>query len=274
MNEKVTIIQPPRSWASLGIGELWDYRELIYFLIWRELKGRYRQMALGPLWLIMKPLAAMVVFTIVFGRLAKIPSEGVPYPLFVFSALIPWHYFSSAAASATNSLVGQLGVISKVYFPRMVVPIAAVMAGVAELLASFLVFLAMMHWYKFYPTARLFILPVYGIMAASMALAVGLWLASLSVRFRDVGFGVGYLMQAWLFLSPVIYPNSVVPEQWRTLYAVNPMVTVIEGFRWCLLGLGQGPNSWHFLTFLMILLALMLGAYYFRRTDQIIVDVL
>jgi len=274
MSENVTVIRPSRRWVSLGLRELWDYRELLYFLVWRDLKGRYRQMALGPLWLVIRPMVTLLIFTFVFGSVARIPSEGLPYPLFAFAALVPWQFFSSSTSGSANSLVSHLGVISKVYFPRLVLPMAVVIAGLIEMAVSLLAFTGLMLWYRVYPTANVFVLPVYVIMAAATSLATGLWLASLSVRFRDVSFAVGYLMQAWLFLSPVIYPSGLVPHGWRWLYSLNPMVPVIEGFRWCLLDTGRVPASSHLIAGSLVMVALVVGALVFRRTDQTVVDLL
>lgn len=274
MSEDVTIIRPPRPWVGLGIRELWNYRELLYFLIWRDFQGRHRQMALGRFWLLVKPLVTMVVFTLVFGRLAGIPSEGIPYPLFALAALVPWQFFSSAASGSASSLVSYMRVISKIYFPRLVIPTALVAAGLLEMAVSFLTLMGMMLWYGVSIKPNIFLLPFYVFLAAVTALSVGLWLACLSVRFRDVTFALNYLMQVWLFMSPVAYPSSLVPDNWRWIYVLNPMVTVIEGFRWCLLDSGTGPTVGHLIAGFCGLVALAAGVVVFRRTEQTVVDLL
>ena len=272
MGAPALVIQPTRGWSSLALHELWEYRELLWFLTWRNIKGRYRQMALGPLWIVIKPLVNMVIFSVIFGRLAKLPSEGLPYPIFTYTALLPWTYFSSAAGESVGSLVSQMGVISKVYFPRLVVPISAVLSGLVDLAISFLILLGMMAYYGFAPSLAMLTLPLYVLLATAIALGVGLWSATVTVRFRDLGFVVGYGLQAWMYATPVAYAASLIPQRWQWLYQLNPMYWVIEGFRWALLGKGQAPQPLMLVPVGFVLLLLISGAFVFRRTERTIVD--
>jgi len=266
-------IQPARGWQALGLRDVWQYRELLYFLCWREIKSRYRQMALGPLWILLMPLANMVIFSVIFGTWAQLPNEGLPYPLFYYAALLPWQLFSVSARSSATSLVSNLGLISKVYFPRLIIPISTAVIGLLDFAMSFTLLLGMMVWYRIVPPPTAVFFPAYLLLAMAAALAVGLWLAALAVKFRDVGYGVGYLLQFWMFAT-VIFPSAQVPEHWRLLYRLNPMQTVVEGFRWTLLGRGHAPDVVHGVTAILVLLALVSGAYVFRRTERTVVDIL
>lgn len=266
------VIQPTRGWRSLALHELWEYRELLWFLTWRDIRGRYRQMALGPLWIIIKPLVNMVIFSLIFGTLAKLPSEGVPYPIFTYTALLPWGYFSGAAGASVGSLVSRMGMISKVYFPRLVVPVSAVLSGLVDLAVSFVVLLGMMAYYGFAPHLTVLTLPLYVLLATATALGVGLWSATLAVRFRDLQFAITYGLQIWIYATPVAYAASLIPERWQLLYQLNPMYWVIEGFRWALLGTGQGPKPPMLIPVGFVLLLLISGAFVFRRTERTIVD--
>ena len=268
------VIQPTRGWGSLALHELWQYRELLWFLTWREIKGRYRQMALGPLWIIIKPLVNMVIFSVIFGTVAKLPSDGLPYPIFTYTALLPWTYFSSAAGASVGSLINQMGVISKVYFPRLVVPISAVLAGLVNLAISFLILLGMMAYYGFAPSLATLTLPLYVLLATAAALGIGLWSATLAVRFRDLQFAISYGLQAWMYATPVAYAASLIPERWQLLYQLNPMYWVIEGFRWALLGKGQAPQPLMLVPVGFVLFLVISGAFVFRRTERTIVDLL
>lgn len=270
----VTRIEPERGWVLVDLQELWVYKDLIYLLIWREIKGRYRQMALGPLWIVIQPLMQIVVFSLVFGRLAKIPSDGIPYPVFAYTALLPWQLFATAVSKSAGSLVANMNIISKVYFPRMVVPIAAVFAGVVDFSLSFGILLAMMLFFDTYPNLAVVLLPFYLLLGIATALGVGLWLASLSVRFRDVSFAITYIVQLWFYATPVVYPSSLVPEQWLMLYRLNPMAEVIEGFRWALLNRGHAPDGMTGVVLIEVLVLLVTGAIVFRRTEGSIVDLL
>jgi lipopolysaccharide transport system permease protein len=227
-------IEPPKGWASIGLRELWDYRELLYFLTWRDVKVRYKQTALGAAWAIIQPLFMMLVFSLFFGRLAKIPSDGIPYPIFTFCALLPWQLFAHALTESSNSLVANERLITKVYFPRLVVPIAAVLGGLVDFAVAFGILLVMMLYYGIVPTWAIVTLPGFILLAVMTALGVGLWLSALNVKYRDVRYTINFLIQFWLFATPVAYPSSLVPEKWRALYGLNPMAGVVEGFRWAL----------------------------------------
>lgn len=268
----VTIIQPMRGWSSLALHELWQYRELLWILSWREIQVRYRQMALGPLWILIGPLVKMVIFSLIFGRLAKLPSDGLPYPIFTYTALLPWDYFSGAASASVRSLLSYVNLISKVYFPRLIVPISAVLSGLVDLLISFLVLLGMMIYYGFMPSLALLLLPLYLLLAAATALGVGLWSAALTVRFRDLQLVVSYGLSAWMYATPVAYSASLIPERWLLLYQLNPMYWVIEGFRWALLGKGQPPQLFMLAPVGFVLFLLLSGAFVFRRAERTVVD--
>lgn len=272
--EQIVEISPRRGWSSLGLGEVWEFRELLFFLIWREVKGRYRQMALGPLWIILKPLVTMVVLSIIFGRVAKLPSDGLPYPLFAYSGLLPWTLFAVATSKSTSSLVTNLNVISKVYFPRLVVPIAAACSGLVDFCMSFLILLAMVFFYGLTPSPNIVFLPAFLLLAVASALALGLCLATLAVRFRDVAFGVEHMLQVMIYLTPVVYPSSMLSQPWKSLYLLNPMAVVIEGFRWSLLGHGQPPSLISLAVAGAVLVFMLLGALWFRRTERSIVDLM
>ena len=267
-------IEPTHGWSRLALHELWEYRELLYFLTMRDIKGRYRQMALGPLWIIIKPVINMVIFSVIFGGLAKLPSDGLPYPIFTYTAILPWTYFSGAAGASVGSLVSRMSVISKVYFPRLVVPISAVLAGLVDLAVSFLVLLAMMAYYGFTPSWGILTLPFYVLLATATALGVGLWSAAITVRFRDLQMAISYGLQVWMYATPVAYTASLVPEQWQLLYQLNPLYWVIEGFRWALLGAGEAPQPLMLIPVGLVLLLLISGAFVFRRTERTIVDLL
>lgn len=270
----VTIIRSSAGWGDLRLRELWEYRDLLYFLLWREVKGRYRQMALGPLWIVLSPLANVVIFSVIFGGLAGLPSDGVPYPLFTYVALLPWRFFASAAGNSANCLVNQQHLIAKVYFPRLVVPVSAVMSAFVDFLASFAVLAGMMAIYRVGPSWTVLVLPLYLLLAAGAALAVGLWLAGLSVKFRDVSLGLNFALTGWMYLTPVAYTSSLIPEQWRSLYRLNPMAGVVEGFRWALLGVGNGPDWAVAAPALLVAGLLVAGTYYFRFVERTIVDLL
>ncbi len=265
-------IRARRGWSALNLSDLWEYRELLYFFIWREIKGRYRQMALGPLWIILKPFMTMVVMSLVFGKLAKIPSDGLPYPIFNFAALLPWQFFAVSVSKSSTSLVANMSMISKVYFPRLTIPISSAASGLVDLAMAFLILLGMLLYYGVVPNWHVVFLPLFLLLAVATALAIGLCLATLSVKFRDVKFGVEHGLQVWLYASPVVYPASMIPEGWRDLYMLNPMAWVIEGFRWALLGKGQTPDWTLAVTSAMVLVLLVVGAYTFRRTERTIVD--
>jgi lipopolysaccharide transport system permease protein len=265
------IIVPSRGWVSLQLRHLWEFRELLYFLIWRDIKVRYKQTILGAVWAILQPLFTMVVFSLFFGRLAKVPSDGLPYPIFSFAALVPWGFFSNGLVAAANSLVGNANLIQKVYFPRLVVPISAVLSGAVDLVLSFVVLLGMMAYYHVRPTIHIVLLPAFFLLAFIASLGVGLWLSAMNVQFRDVRHTVSFLVQAWLFCTPIAYPSSLLPEPWRSLYGLNPMAGVVEGFRWALLGT-PAPGAIIWVSTLASLVVLISGAFYFRRMERVFAD--
>jgi lipopolysaccharide transport system permease protein len=237
----VTVIQPPRRWVPIDLGALWRYRELLYFLVWRDIKVRYKQTALGAAWAVIQPFFTMVVFSLFFGRLARVPSDGAPYPIFSFAALVPWGFFANDLTQSANSIVANRDLITKVYFPRLAIPTATVLAGLVDFAIAFAVLLLMMAYYGFAPTANVvWILPLL-LLALVSALGVGLWLSALNVRYRDVRHALPFLVQAWLFITPIANPSSLLDEPWRTVNGLNPMDGVVEGFRWALLGTDSAP---------------------------------
>ena len=269
-----TIIAPTRGWSALGLKELWDRKELLYFLIVREIQGTHRQTALGLSWIFFRPIIHMALLSLVFGRVVKVPSDGVPYPLFALAALLPWGFFSNAVTKGSRSLVDNLHLISKVYFPRMVIPTAGAASGLIDFVASFLVLLAVMGYYRMPLRWEIVYVPFLLLVTFSFALAVGLWLATLSVKYRDVSFAMGFLLQALMYASPVIYPVSMVPPSWQFVYQLNPMSAIIQGFRWSLLGSGEAPGMAFWLATVVVTAALISGAYIFRRTERTVVDIL
>ena len=266
-------IEPSTRWPSLGLRELWEYRELLYFLTWRDIKVRYKQTALGALWAIIQPLFMMLVFSLFFGRLARVPSDGVPYPVFAFCALLPWQLFAHALTESTNSLVASHNLITKVYFPRLVVPISAVLAGLVDFAIAFVILLVIILLYGIGPGWRIIAAPVLVLLAVMTALAVGVWLSALNVQYRDVRYTINFLVQFWLFATPVAYPSSIVPEKWRALYGLNPMVGVVDGFRWALLGKPESPGLPVLVSVIVVFLLLLGGLYYFRRLEQRFADI-
>jgi len=266
-------IEPSRGWISLRLDELWEYRELLYFLAWRDIKIRYKQTALGAAWAIIQPFFTMVIFSIFFGRLAGIPSDGVPYPIFSFAALVPWTFFANSLNQSSNSLVSSANLIQKVYFPRLAVPIASVFSGMVDFVLAFIVLLGMMLYYGMLPTVNGGWLPAFWLLAFVTSLGVGLWLSAMNVRFRDVRYTVPFLVQFWMFATPIAYPSSLLSEPWRTLYGLNPMVGVIEGFRWGLLGTNTAPGGIIIISSLMAMAILVGGAFYFRRAEKSFADI-
>lgn len=270
----VLVIQPSKGWVELKLRELWEYRELLYFLTWRDIKVRYKQTALGATWAIIQPLFTMLVFSLFFGRLAKIPSDGIPYPLFSLTALVPWTFFSNGLTQSANSLVGSANLITKVYFPRLAIPISTVFSGLVDFFFAFLVLLAMMLYYRVAPAGSAPWLAVFLLLALATALGVGLWLSALNVEYRDVRYVVPFLVQFWMFATPIAYPSTLLHEPWRTLYGLNPMAGVVEGFRWALLGARTRPGPMVSVSALVSLLLLITGAFYFRRMEKTFADVL
>ncbi len=266
-------IEPSKGWVSLKLHELWEYRELFYFLIWRDVKVRYKQTVLGAAWAIIQPFFTMVVFSLFFGKLAQVPSDGIPYPIFSYAALVPWSFFAQGLTQASTSLVISSNLITKVYFPRLVVPVARVLAGVVDFILAFIVLLLMMLYYGLTPTLNVVWLPLFLLLALITALGVSLWLSALNVQFRDVQYTIPFLTQFWLFATPIAYPSSLLAEPWRTFYGLNPMAGVVEGFRWALLGTDTAPGPIIIVSTFVALALLVGGAFYFRRMEKTFADV-
>jgi lipopolysaccharide transport system permease protein len=269
----VHVIAPASGWVPIRLRELWEYRELLYFLVWREVKIRYKQTALGVAWAVIQPLFTMVVFSLIFGRLAKMPSDGIAYPVFVYCALLPWQLFAFALGESSNSVVANQRLISKVYFPRLIMPISAVCVGLVDFAVSFCVLLGLMAYYHVVPSGAFWTVPFWALLAVTTALGIGLWLSALNVKYRDIRYTLPFLTQILLFATPVAYPISTVPEQWRWAYALNPMVGVVEGFRWALLG----SHGWAGMSVLMsvgvVAVLVVSGLFYFRRMERTFADI-
>jgi lipopolysaccharide transport system permease protein len=269
-----TVIKPSRGWVPLRLRDLWEYRELLFFLTWRDIKVRYKQTALGALWAIIQPFFTMVVFSIFFGRLAKIPSDGIPYPLFAYAALVPWTFFANGLSQSSNSLVGSAELITKVYFPRLIIPVSSILSGLLDFVIAFAVFILMALYYGIYPTVSIILLPFLLLLGFTTALGVGLWLSALNVRFRDVRYIIPFLTQFWLFATPIAYPSSLLPDPWRIVYGINPMVGVVEGFRWALLGTETAPGAMIIVSSLVAVCLLVSGVFYFKRVEKYFADVI
>jgi homopolymeric O-antigen transport system permease protein len=261
------------NWLALRLSELWDYRELLYFFVWRDVKVRYKQTAIGAAWAIIQPLLTVVTFTVIFGQFAKMPSDGLPYPVFSYAALLPWNYFASSLNRSIGSVVEGANLITKVYFPRLLLPISATVSGLIDFTISFIFLLLMIAWYGIIPTWGALLLPCFILLAMLTALSVGLWLSVLNVRYRDVGQAIPFLIQIWLFASPVAYPVSVVPDKWRALYSLNPLAGVIEGFRWALLGRQMPDIQLIIISTAVVLLLLTGGLIFFKRMENTFADV-
>jgi len=269
----VLVIEPSRGWVGLKLRELWAYRELVYFLVWRDVKVRYKQTALGAAWAVIQPLFSMVVFSVFFGKLAKMPSDGIPYPLFSYAGLLPWNYFAQGLSNSSDSLVGSANLIKKVYFPRLAIPVAAVCGGVVDFAIAFGVLLLLMWHYGVAPTANVVWLPAFLLLALVTALGAGLWLSALNVQYRDVKYTVPFLAQFWMYSTPVVYPSSLLDEPWKTIYGLNPMVGVVEGFRWALLGVKTPPGPMLWVSVAAAAALLVSGAFFFRRMEKTFADV-
>ncbi len=273
------VIRPTKGWASLGLRDVWEFRELLFFIAWRDVKVRYKQTALGAMWAILQPLLTMLIFTIFFGGLARVGSDGLPYPLFSYAGLLPWTLFAQGLTQAANSLVGSSNLIKKVYFPRLIVPLASVLTGLVDFFVAFSVLVGMMVWYRVPPTLALLWLPLFLLLAVLAALGSGLWLAALNVEYRDVRYVVPFFVQLWLFVTPVIYPTSRLSAKLTELglpvwlSGLNPMTGVVEGFRWALLGSGSGPGPILVASASVTLVFLLSGAFYFRRMERTFADV-
>jgi lipopolysaccharide transport system permease protein len=268
-----TVIEPTRGWVSLRIWELWKYRELLYFITWRDVKVRYKQAVLGVAWAIIQPLMTMVIFSLIFGKLAKLPSEGLPYPVFSYSGLLPWQLFAGTLQRGGTSLVGNANLITKVYFPRLIIPLSATAAGLVDFGISFVVLFGLMLYYGMVPSWAVLWLPLFVLFTLLTALAVGLWVSALNVQYRDVQHMIPFVVQAWMFISPVAYSAELIPEgPWRILYGVNPLTGVIQGFRWALLG-GHPPDVLMAVSVIVVGVLLLSGLFYFKRMEKTFADV-
>lgn len=268
------VIRPSKGWIQLNLRELWEYRELLFFLVWRDVKVRYKQTAFGAIWAILQPFLTMVVFSIFFGRLAGVPSDGIPYPVFAFTALLPWQLFAHSLMESSNSLVTNERLITKVYFPRLAIPIAAVLGGLLDFGIAFGVLVLMMLFFGLVPNFAILTLPFFILLAIATALAVGLWLSALNVQYRDVRYVIPFLTQFWLFATPIAYPSSLIPEPWRAVYGLNPMAGVVEGFRWALLGKTSDTLSLQIVSIIIVGVLLVGGLIYFRRMEKTFADVI
>ena len=266
-------IEPKPNLVTLDLKELWHFRELLYFLTWRDIKIRYKQTALGASWAILQPFLTMVVFSLFFGRLAEMPSDGIPYPIFSYAALLPWNYFATALTMSSNSVVSNSNLITKVYFPRLFIPLTNVVSGIVDFAIAFVVLLGMMLYYKISPTMNTFLLPPFLLLAMITALGSSLWLSALNVKYRDVRYIIPFIVQFWMFASPVVYPSSLLEEPWRTLYGLNPMVGVVEGFRWALLG-AKAPEPMIAVSIVVSLIIFFSGLYVFRRMEKTFADII
>src|SRR5271157_5439906 len=268
-----TIVQPRKAFWDLELKDLWEYRELLYFLVWRDVKVRYKQTALGVAWAVLQPILATLVFSIFFGRLARMPSDGIPYPVFVYVAMVPWQYFANALTESSNSLVASQNLIKKVYFPRLVIPLGSVIAGLVDFCFAFIVLIGMMFYYGIAPSRTIFLFPIFLLLAVCTALAVGLWMSALNVQYRDVKYTIPFLTQFWMFATPVVYPASLVPARWRAWYGLNPMAGVIDGFRYALLGRAAKPGPMIWVSAGAVAVLLLGGLLYFRKMESTFADV-
>lgn len=270
----VAVYEPPRGWLpGVRWRELWEYRELLYFLTWRDIKIRYKQAALGVTWAVIQPLLTMVIFSVIFGRLAKLPSDGIPYPVFSFAALLPWQFFASSLSRAGSSLVANSNLLTKIYFPRLVIPLSAIGAGLVDFAISFIVLIGLMLFYRITPTWAILTLPLFIFLATLTALAVGLWLSALNVQYRDVQHLIPFIIQAWMYASPVAYSAGLIPTGfWRILYGLNPMAGVIQGFRWALLG-AEPPGMLFLVSVVVVVVLLVTGLLYFQKMETSFADV-
>jgi len=269
----VLVIRRSKGFLSLNLKDVWAYRELLYFLVWRDIKVRYKQTALGAAWAIIQPVLTMAVFSVFFGRLAKVPSDGIPYPVFAFAALLPWQLFAFSLTESSNSLVGSQNLITKVYFPRLVIPLSSVLAGIVDFAIAFVVLLGLMLFYGIRPTTAVVWLPLFVLLALATALSVGLWLSALNVKYRDVRYTIPFLTQFWMYATPVAYSSTLIPQPWRAWFGLNPMAGVVEGFRWALFGKSGGPGTLLWVSVAAVLLLLTGGLFYFRRTEATFADI-
>jgi lipopolysaccharide transport system permease protein len=271
--DRVTIVRPIRGAAPLDLRELWEFRELLYFLVWRSIKVRYKQTMLGASWTVLQPLLTMLVLSIFLGRFARVPSNGVPYPLFAYSGLVIWSCWTNAITQATQSLVEQQNLLTRVYFPRILLPLSGVIAALVDVLLSLPVLVGLMLFYGFAPASSVWKLPLFLLLAAAAALGIGLWLSALNVRYRDVRYSIPFLIQLWFLATPVMYPASVLPERWQIVYGLNPLTGVVEGFRYALLGGPAPPGGQLLISTAIIVLTVLVGSWYFRRMETTFADV-
>ncbi len=269
----ITAIRPTRGWVSLRLGEVWEYRELLYFLVWRDVKVRYKQTLLGVSWVVLQPILTTLIFTVIFGNLAKMPSENLPYAVFALAGIVPWNFFSGAVTRGGGSLIGNAGMLTKVYFPRLVMPVASVLAGLIDMAIVLGLLAALMIFFHVTPTLAIVTLPLFLLLALATSLGVSLWLSALNVQYRDVNYLLPFITQFWLYATPVVYPASLIPDKWRVLYGLNPMAGVVEGFRWALFGTNEAPGPMLAVSVAMVLLLLVSGAYFFRRMEKRFADV-
>lgn len=268
----ICVIRPSRGWVPLQLRDLWEYRELLYFLVWRDIKVRYKQTVLGAAWAVIQPFFMMVVFSLFFGYLAKVPSDGIPYPIFSYAGLLPWTFFANGLTQASNSMVGSANLITKVYFPRLVVPVSAVLSGLLDFAIAFVLLIGMMAYFGLRPTTAILWLPAFLVLALVTALGVGLWMSAMNVQYRDIRYVLPFLTQFWMFASPVAYPSSMLPRPWHTLYGFNPMAGVLDGFRWAMLGRGGEPGPMLAVSTFVAVTLLVTGAFYFRRMEKTFAD--
>jgi lipopolysaccharide transport system permease protein len=268
---RVIVIKPPHGWTALNLRDLWNYRELIGFMTWRDIIVRYKQTLLGVLWAILRPVLTMVVFSLIFGGLAKLPSDNIPYPIFSFAAILPWELFSKALSDASRSLVQNSSMITKIYFPRMILPLASVISGLVDFMIALIILIVMMLFYRITPTSNIWMLPLFLILALATSLGVGLWLSAANVMYRDINYILPFITQLWLYITPVAYSNTLIPEQWQFVYALNPMAGVVQGFRWVLLGT-ESPGNLVWVSVGVAVIVLVTGLFYFKRMERQFAD--
>ena len=273
-SKKPLIVREKKRGLDLRLKEIWEYRELSVFFLWRDIKVRYKQTILGVAWAVLQPFLTMIVFSIFFGKLAKVPSDNLPYPIFSYAALVPWQLFSSSVSLSSNSLINNTNLITKVYFPRVLLPFASVLSCLVDFAIAFVVLIGMMIYYDIYPTIWIITLPVFTVLAILASLAISLWLSPLNVKYRDVKYVIPFFVQFWLFITPIAYPSSLVPEQWRLLYSLNPMTGVVQGFRWALLGNPIEADIYIFISIAVTIILFISGLYYFRNVENSFADVI
>lgn len=271
-NSAKLTISPPKKWAPINIKELLVHKELLYFFVWRDIKIRYKQTGLGVAWAIIQPLFAMIIFTVIFGKLAKVPSDGIPYPLFSYAAILPWTLFSEGLTRSTTSMTSNANIMTKVYFPRLILPIAGILSPLIDFFISFIILIFLMLYYGYLPTINIFLFPIFLLLLLSTSLSVGLWLSSLNVQYRDFQYTLPFLIQIWLYSSPIVYSSNLIPVKYQTIYGLNPMAGVIEGFRWLLLGTPP-PSGIILFSALVVIILLISGLFYFKRMEQYFADI-